>query len=130
MTTNHPEKLDPALIRPGRVNLTVYLGFFQPAEAIEMLAHFFQCALSPYMQDSVTRSLKTAIRTFTPAEMEQLSYEYDTMDEVLEALATAASKPKEIISAHHHIPAKFKQTSTLESSLEDVDSISSVSLDL
>lgn len=27
MTTNHPEKLDPALIRPGRINKKVCLGF-------------------------------------------------------------------------------------------------------
>ncbi|KNC78696.1 hypothetical protein SARC_08885 [Sphaeroforma arctica JP610] len=129
MTTNHPEKLDPALIRPGRVNLTVYLGFIQPAEAIAMLALFFQCGLSSYMQDSVTRSLKKDIRTFTPAEMEQLCCEYDTIEEVLEALATAASKPKEIISARHYTPAKL-QILTSASSLEDVDSIRSVSSDL
>ena len=27
MTTNHPEKLDPALIRPGRINKRIHLGF-------------------------------------------------------------------------------------------------------
>jgi ATP-dependent 26S proteasome regulatory subunit len=26
MTTNHPEKLDPALIRPGRIDKILYLG--------------------------------------------------------------------------------------------------------
>ena len=26
MTTNHPEKLDPALIRPGRINKRLHLG--------------------------------------------------------------------------------------------------------
>ncbi|KNC85498.1 hypothetical protein SARC_02335 [Sphaeroforma arctica JP610] len=128
MTTNHPEKLVPALIRPGRVSLTVYLGFIQPTEAIAMLAHFFQCEQLPYMQDSVTRSLKTVIRTFTSAEMEQLCCEYDTIDEVLGALATVASKPKETLSAHHYTPAKVR-TPVSESSLEDADSIQSISSD-
>merc|ERR1712159_715353 len=27
MTTNHPEKLDPALIRPGRINKKMHLGY-------------------------------------------------------------------------------------------------------
>lgn len=26
MTSNHPEKLDPALIRPGRIDKIIYLG--------------------------------------------------------------------------------------------------------
>lgn len=29
MTTNHPEKLDPALIRPGRIDKILYLGVRQ-----------------------------------------------------------------------------------------------------
>jgi mitochondrial chaperone BCS1 len=32
MTSNHPEKLDPALIRPGRVNLKLYLGYIELPE--------------------------------------------------------------------------------------------------
>ena len=30
MTTNHPEKLDPALIRPGRINKRLHLGHPAP----------------------------------------------------------------------------------------------------
>jgi chaperone BCS1 len=26
MTSNHPELLDPALIRPGRVDMSIYMG--------------------------------------------------------------------------------------------------------
>lgn len=36
MTTNHPEKLDAALIRPGRIDKIVYLGYIQAAEAYEV----------------------------------------------------------------------------------------------
>merc|ERR1719240_803592 len=41
MTSNHPEKLDPALIRPGRINLKLYLGFIELPEACEMIALYF-----------------------------------------------------------------------------------------
>ena len=41
MTSNHPEKLDPALIRPGRVNLKIHLGYVELPEATEMVQHYF-----------------------------------------------------------------------------------------
>merc|ERR1712070_564985 len=41
MTTNHPEKLDPALIRPGRINKRVSLGYLKPREALQMVEHYF-----------------------------------------------------------------------------------------
>jgi len=37
MTSNHYDKLDPALIRPGRINLNIYLGFVTLEVALQML---------------------------------------------------------------------------------------------
>lgn len=41
MTSNHPERLDPALIRPGRVDLSVALRPLGPSDAARMAARFF-----------------------------------------------------------------------------------------
>jgi len=39
MTTNHPEKLDPALVRAGRVDRRVHIGALAPTE----VEHMFRC---------------------------------------------------------------------------------------
>ena len=41
MTTNHPEKLDPALIRPGRIDYAMQLGLATPEQAQRMFLRFF-----------------------------------------------------------------------------------------
>lgn len=41
MTTNHLEKLDPALIRPGRVDLNVLVDDALPAQAKTLFARFY-----------------------------------------------------------------------------------------
>ncbi|EPQ58714.1 hypothetical protein GLOTRDRAFT_126816 [Gloeophyllum trabeum ATCC 11539] len=41
MTTNHIEKLDPALIRPGRVDLAVLIDDASPAQARNLFTQFY-----------------------------------------------------------------------------------------
>ena len=40
LTSNHPEKLDPALIRPGRVDKRFHLGLLTKELALRMCQHF------------------------------------------------------------------------------------------
>jgi chaperone BCS1 len=48
MTTNHPERLDPALIRPGRVDRRVELGHATPDQARRLFFWFYRgCGLGP-----------------------------------------------------------------------------------
>ena len=41
ITTNHPEKLDPALIRPGRVDVNVQFGHCQPDDVLDIFKNFY-----------------------------------------------------------------------------------------
>ena len=42
LTTNHPEKLDPALVRPGRVDRKVELGYATPDQARRLFLWFYR----------------------------------------------------------------------------------------
>ncbi|KAJ5874872.1 uncharacterized protein N7529_003302 [Penicillium soppii] len=41
MTTNHAEKLDPALLRPGRVDMTITFGYTSEADIKEMFTSIY-----------------------------------------------------------------------------------------
>lgn len=41
MTTNHPEKLDPAILRPGRVDYKIYIGDATAYQAEKMFIKFY-----------------------------------------------------------------------------------------
>mmetsp|Transcript_9528 Transcript_9528/g.24555 ORF Transcript_9528/g.24555 Transcript_9528/m.24555 type:complete len:748 (+) Transcript_9528:52-2295(+) len=86
MTTNHPEKLDPALIRPGRINKRLHLGYCGADSVNDMATHYLQCpgGMSP-------EQLKICVdicnrQQVTPAWVEQCCAEVDTFDELLERL--------------------------------------------
>jgi len=85
MTTNHPEQLDPALIRPGRINKKMLLGYLHLAQAEKMVEHYFGTLTNE--QRSRLASMFTP-NVFTPAQVEQLCAEYDTVDDFLIGLYT------------------------------------------
>jgi mitochondrial chaperone BCS1 len=107
MTTNHPEMLDPALIRPGRVDKKILLGHMEAADVVSMLELYFQATLS---EDQVARVASTICGgrmglKLTPAQIEQMAVEHDKLDNLLaelerrspnsKKLATQVSKVKE-----------------------------------
>jgi chaperone BCS1 len=88
MTTNHPERLDSALIRPGRINTKLYMGFMQEPEMCEMLELHYgalstgdrQLLHSIIVAKKAEGELMDGVPSFdiAPAEVEQICSECET----------------------------------------------------
>jgi len=109
MTTNHPEILDPALIRPGRIDQKLLLGYMKWPNVVDMINHYFQ--LKEDGEQGLSEELVARVRKailgndaqgvpgleLTPAQVEQLSAEHDDVEGLIAALeAKAPSTGEEI----------------------------------
>ncbi|KAG7360684.1 cell division protein FtsH [Nitzschia inconspicua] len=89
MTTNHPEMLDPALIRPGRVDKKLVLGFMRSEDVLSMLELYFQSELTEDQKCRVHNAVgrdRMGGAKLTPAQVEQLAAEHDVLDDMIKAL--------------------------------------------
>jgi len=102
MSTNHPEKLDPALIRPGRVDKKLLLGYMESAEMVEMIEHYFQTVLTKDQVERVRRVLvgippeTTSKLKLTPAQVEQMTAEHEDV----EAMVVSLEKKARLLIPH------------------------------
>lgn len=78
MTTNHPEKLDPALIRPGRVTMAFNMSYVEFTEAKQMVEHY----VGPITEAECVE-LKKGLVNVTPATLESYCISCNTVQELL-----------------------------------------------
>lgn len=96
MTTNHPEHLDPALVRPGRIDKKLRLGYMAGSEISDMLEHYFETTLDESQRlriESIIEGEPSEDRpklNLTPAQVEQFTVEYESVDAMIRALEEKA----------------------------------------
>ena len=84
LTTNYLEKLDDALVRPGRITENINMGYVTPSQALKMIQHFFPGQSFSPLEETVVTEL---VERTTPAEIEMMCCHYDTISGVTEAIA-------------------------------------------
>lgn len=94
ITTNHPEMLDPALIRPGRIDKILELGYMSAEDIILMIQHYFEAKLSTEEADEIQRMMLSPGASFTPAVVEQITIENDTIPSMIQALSKLMAEQK------------------------------------
>lgn len=81
MTTNHPDKLDPALIRPGRINKRIHLGYVEGSTMCQMAEHYMQVTLTADERKRISHLIDK--RSVTPAQVEQCCSESTNIEELV-----------------------------------------------
>lgn len=84
MTTNHPEILDPALIRPGRINMKIYMDYMVCEDAIAMIEHY----IGKMTHDERTKfeDMYPKNAKVSPATIEALCLGVNTVNEAIEKI--------------------------------------------
>jgi ATP-dependent 26S proteasome regulatory subunit len=92
MTTNHPEKLDPALIRPGRINRKIYLGNVKLQQAQSMIRHYFNDGqeLDADLENQLENVFVDDI--ISPAFLESMCAEHNDVKDLIRELEAKMGK--------------------------------------
>jgi hypothetical protein len=99
LTTNHPEKLDSALVRPGRIDINVCFGFCSNDTIIELVKNFYESIdYESNEWNNFTKKLEEYEEyLITPAEVNRIIFNYYTepsiaYSTILEQLKTKKNK--------------------------------------
>jgi chaperone BCS1 len=92
MTTNCPDRLDAALIRPGRINLCIEMNFMRPEPLCHLIEHLMASELSNQERERTYRIAELV--SFPAAMIEQKCSESRCIEELLDDLDRVASSSR------------------------------------
>jgi ATPase family associated with various cellular activities (AAA) len=96
MTSNHPEKLDKALIRPGRIDVIVNFDYCKRHEVVEIIEAF----TGKTVHSSLVCKIADAV--YTPAEVTRVIFEHiESIDDIVNNLTYKAQASE--IQENKHI---------------------------
>lgn len=82
-TTNYKERLDQALLRPGRMDMHIYMGYCTP-DSFRILAKNYHSIDYHVAYQQIEELIKEA--TVTPAEVAEVLMRYEDTDVALQGL--------------------------------------------
>ncbi len=90
-TTNHPERIDPALLRPGRLGLKICLSYATREVARDILCMVFQVTGDDQRADILQQLATMETKRWTPAEILQEAIIRNSMSAMIQFLTATAS---------------------------------------
>jgi len=85
MTSNYPELLDKALIRPGRIDIISVFDRCNISTIVQMLEHFYNIKITELQQNNIYKLKNNLV---TPAEWSKIMFEnFDYPDNAIKQLS-------------------------------------------
>jgi ATP-dependent 26S proteasome regulatory subunit len=85
--TNHPEKLDPALLRPGRVDCMIHFDKMNPENIMRMVNDYYKG--DKYLvknSEAIYKSLSCCNKFWTPAEIFQICSRTNNTKDIISSI--------------------------------------------